>query len=197
MTGRWSEYYAATKDGRAHVRLTDLLDELEVREDLPRLGIDLGCGAGRDSVELLRRGWEVLAVDAEEEGLEILRAKSGTGLLTTRCVRFEEMGGLPRATLINSTVSLPFCSPSHFPILWSTIVEAIQPGGCLRAELFGVNHEWSDNPHMTFVSREMVETLLEPFERVTIDEKDEATTTVEGVPTREHYFSIVAWKGER
>ena len=32
---------------------------------LDSLAIDLGCGDGRDVVEILRRGWNVVAVDAE------------------------------------------------------------------------------------------------------------------------------------
>ena len=36
------------------------------------LAIDLGCGDGRDVVEILRRGWRVVAVDAEPEALRQL-----------------------------------------------------------------------------------------------------------------------------
>jgi trans-aconitate methyltransferase len=34
--------------------------------------VDLGCGAGRDTAELLRRGWRVLAIDAEAEAIRRL-----------------------------------------------------------------------------------------------------------------------------
>jgi tellurite methyltransferase len=30
----------------------------------PGFAVDLGCGDGRDTIELLRRGWRVLAIDA-------------------------------------------------------------------------------------------------------------------------------------
>jgi SAM-dependent methyltransferase len=40
-----------------------------------RLAIDLGCGEGTDALELLARGWLVLAVDAEPAGLALLQAR--------------------------------------------------------------------------------------------------------------------------
>jgi SAM-dependent methyltransferase len=40
------------------------------------LAVDLGCGGGTDTVELLRRGWRVLAIDAEPHAIEFLRKRS-------------------------------------------------------------------------------------------------------------------------
>ncbi|MEJ1932020.1 class I SAM-dependent methyltransferase [Nostoc sp. NIES-2111] len=37
--------------------------------DAPRFAVDLGCGDGRDTVELLRRGWRVLGIDGAQEAI--------------------------------------------------------------------------------------------------------------------------------
>ncbi|MGQ9869558.1 hypothetical protein [Leptodesmis sp.] len=37
--------------------------------DSSRVAVDLGCGDGRDTVELLRRDWQVLAIDGEPQAI--------------------------------------------------------------------------------------------------------------------------------
>src|SRR6202011_472039 len=58
-----------------------------------RAAVDLGCGDGRDAIELLRQGWRVLAIDAEPAAMERLKARADLpagAALETRCARFEE-----------------------------------------------------------------------------------------------------------
>nr|WP_312508672.1 class I SAM-dependent methyltransferase [Pseudomonas luteola] len=40
------------------------------------VALDLGCGTGRDTLELLARGWDVIAVDAQAEALERLSIRA-------------------------------------------------------------------------------------------------------------------------
>ena len=40
-----------------------------------RTAVDLGCGGGTDALALLERGWSVLAIDIEQAGLALLRAR--------------------------------------------------------------------------------------------------------------------------
>lgn len=95
----------------------ELLKALELLGRTDGLAIDLGCGAGRDSLELLRRGWQVLAVDKAAEALERLQAQldpAWAPRLQTRCEPFEHTE-LPAADLVNSAFALPFCAPAQFP----------------------------------------------------------------------------------
>ena len=39
----------------------------------PDFAIDLGCGAGRDTIYLLHNGWKVLAIDKEDTKEFILK----------------------------------------------------------------------------------------------------------------------------
>jgi len=75
----WSRYYDAVSDDPRET----LLDALD-RFDAPGVAADLGCGTGRDTVELLRRGWQVVAIDSEEEAIRRLRATTAT---TSGCRR--------------------------------------------------------------------------------------------------------------
>src|SRR5438105_2329354 len=82
-----------------------------------RFAVDLGCGEGRDTAELLRRGWRVLAIDAQAEGIRRLLARPNLThpeWLTTQVARFEEETW-PDADLVNASYSIPFCPAEHFP----------------------------------------------------------------------------------
>ncbi|MFH7029096.1 MAG: class I SAM-dependent methyltransferase [Heteroscytonema crispum UTEX LB 1556] len=82
-----------------------------------RFAIDLGCGEGRDTVELLRRGWRVLAIDGEVEAINRLlnRPSINREFLETRVTRFENLILPDAVDLINASFSLPFCPPEFFP----------------------------------------------------------------------------------
>src|SRR6185312_5008202 len=87
----WQDYYERTA-GRPPRRT--LLAALAGFPSAPgRVAVDLGCGDGRDTVELLRRGWSVLAIDAEPAAIARLHARPDLpdpAALTTRVGRFED-----------------------------------------------------------------------------------------------------------
>jgi len=112
-----------------------------------RQAIDLGCGEGTDTLELLARGWSVLAVDAQPAGLALPRARippsaaEGAGVL---CASFAE-ANLPRAYLIHAGFSLPFCPPQEFPALWTRIRRALAPGEIFAGQLFGTHDTFTES----------------------------------------------------
>ena len=56
------EYYKNTKNALPHKNVQKVL-EMHI---IPGNAIDLGCGAGRDTICLIKNGWNVLAIDKEE-----------------------------------------------------------------------------------------------------------------------------------
>lgn len=64
----------------------------------PGQALDLGCGAGRDSLALLRAGWQVVALDRDPHALAALQEQAiefEPGMLTTFCRPFEERTPYP------------------------------------------------------------------------------------------------------
>ena len=59
-----------------YVRWADFIEEIVKREykNAPELWLDLGCGTGRMTLELLRRGHDMTGIDASPEMLETARA---------------------------------------------------------------------------------------------------------------------------
>ena len=75
MSKEWTRYYDATRDEPRETLLLAL--EKFDAESSTGLAVDLGCGTGRDTAELLRRGWSVLAIDSGEEGIARLKRRAG------------------------------------------------------------------------------------------------------------------------
>jgi tellurite methyltransferase len=159
------------------------------------LAVDLGCGTGRDSLELLRRGWRVLAVDVHPEALKRLRSKAATlqlaARLETRQSSFET-ASWPTARLLNSSFALPFCTPERFDDLWRRIVSSLEGGGRFSGQLFGDRDEWADNRELTFHTRTEVEALLDGFDLERFDEVENDGQTALGEAKHWHLFHIVA-----
>jgi SAM-dependent methyltransferase len=160
-----------------------------------RLAIDLGCGEGTDALELLARGWSVLAVDAEPAGLALLRARippAAAGGVRVLCASFAE-ADLPCAHLIHAGFSLPFCPPQEFPALWDRIRRALASGGVFAGQLSGTRDTWAGNPEMTFHARHQVEVLLGGLDILRLEEAERDGHAFSG-PRHWHTFGIFARK---
>ena len=198
MTAKeWRRYYEAA-GGEPRATLLDALERFD--PVVERLAVDLGCGTGRDTVEMLRRGWFVYAVDGQAEAIERLRARAGADArLTAEVVRFEDVH-LPPTHLVNSSFALPFCPPDAFPGLWQQIVDSLRPGGRFAGQLFGVRDDWApargapaENP-MTFHTRDEVEEYARPFEIERLDELEKDGRTAVGASKHWHVFHLVLQK---
>jgi SAM-dependent methyltransferase len=158
----------------------------------PGFGVDLGCGQGRDTREMLRRGWRVLAIDAEPEAIERLRAATGDEpRLETRVTSFVD-AEWPAADLVNAGYALPFCPPEQFDAVWARLVASVRRGGRFSGQLFGDRDEWAGDGSLTFLTRDEALGRLEPFELERFDEEDEDGKTALGDPKHWHVFHVIA-----
>lgn len=193
----WSSYYEKTGDRPPRPTLGKALDAFSA-ENLPTGGraVDLGCGSGRDTIEILRRGWPVLAVDAAPEAITKLleRPDLPNGCaIETLVSRYEDMV-LPTCELVNAGFSLPLCPTVAFPAVWQKIVGALVSGGRFSGQLYGDRDSWVDRPGMTCHSRDQVVDLLEPFVVELLEEEEDDSVTPRGVQKHWHIFHIVARK---
>jgi tellurite methyltransferase len=186
MSSQWGRYYAAAAETPRDTLVAAAHAFAE-----PGFAVDLGCGAGRDTLELLRRGWRVLAIDAQPEAIDRLLARAGGDRLETQVVRFED-AQWPVADLVNSSFALPFCPPEAFPAIWVRIVASLQPGGRFSGQLFGERDSWASAGDMTFHTRAAAEELFHDFELERFDEVDEDGATALGEAKHWHLFHVVA-----
>ncbi|MEO8210205.1 MAG: class I SAM-dependent methyltransferase [bacterium] len=194
----WDSFYKVRSNQNPRETVLKVLEIFE-KENIERkklLVIDLGCGHGADTLELLKRNWRVLAIDNDLNGLKLLEQSvlpEWKNNLQTSKQPFESVK-LKKCDLINAGYSIPFCSPEYFMKLWNEIVHSIKPGGRFSGQLFGVNDDWSNISTMTFHTKEQVLKLFDKFEIEYFEEKDADGFTAEKVAKHWHVFSVVAKK---
>ena len=196
---RWTDYYQAVAGRPPRETLLMALEyfSAEPSASVRMTAVDLGCGDGRDTVEILRRSnWRVIAVDGEPEAIERLRRRSDINrtYLETRVQRFEELTVPPDVDLVNASFCLPFCPPDSFTQLWEEIVTALRPGGRFCGHLFGDRDSWATYGDISFQTRPQLEQLLTPFEIELLDEEDHPGKTALGEEKHWHLYNIVARK---
>ena len=199
-SGDWLSYYQATAGRPPRPTLLQALQNRDPRA-APGHAIDLGCGDGRDTIELLRRGWTVLAIDSEAAALDRLKTRPDLppgALLTTLCGKFEEVAwppsGWPPADLINASFALPICPPASFPALWQKLTAALAPGGRFAGQLYGDRDSWAHKSDMTFHDAAAVRQLLTGYVIERLDEEESDAVTPRGEAKHWHIFHIVARK---
>jgi tellurite methyltransferase len=195
--GKWETYYEATKTNPPSVVAMNAMKEVG---DKKGLVIDLGCGAGMDSLYFLRNGWEVLAIDSSPEFLIANRSKIPEELqqrLIIEKMHFEELT-LPKADCIIANFSLPFCNPKQFNDMWSKIVKQIKIGGIFSGIFFGNRDEWASEFAMerTFHTKEEVMNLFDQFEIINLKELEYEGKCCgrngKAFPKHWHYFQVVS-----
>lgn len=196
--GGWSDFYDAVAKRPPRDTLLKALAKFDMGAPVEQFAIDLGCGSGADTREMLRRGWTVLAIDREAEGIERLTMSIPDDQmyrLITRVAAFEKINDLPECDFVNASFSLPFCTPASFDGLWQCIVRALRPRGRFAGTLFGVRDSWASAERMmTFRTQDQVNEMLAGFtiEDLIEDERDGKTAT--GEDKHWHVFHIVARK---
>ena len=122
------KYYENTKNALPHKNICDFI---KIKNESGN-AIDIGCGTGRDTVFLIKNGWNVTAIDREDTE-ELIRSKLNNEELKRfkfECQNFENIS-LEENDLVVSNFSIPFCSKNYFNEFWNKIVDSITSGRIL------------------------------------------------------------------
>ena len=193
----WAAYYRWTAKRPPRELLLQTLHhiEWEHRRGRRRTAIDLGFGAGTDTLELLRRGWNVLAIDGQAAAARFLARRVPAryrGSLTCLVAPMEGLE-LPPADLVYASFSLPFCAPDRFPALWSAIRASLRPGGHFAGQLFGDRDEWVGKRPFSFHSSRQVQRLARGLKIELLRESVEHGMSFGG-PKHWHFFDLILGK---
>ena len=105
----------------------------------PTNAIDLGCGAGRDTIYLIKNGWQVLSIDRENTK-EIIVSKLNSEEI--KKFRFKSQNfkdiELEKTNLLVSNFSISFCDKEHFNEFWNKITDSILKDRIFRWKFFWI-----------------------------------------------------------
>lgn len=194
---RWKAYYRWTSARPPRELLLRTLDHIdwEGRSRRRRSAIELGFGAGTDTLELLRRGWTVLAVDGETDAANFLARRVPPRLRSQLTTLVAPMEGLelPTTDLVYASFSLPFCNPADFPTLWRNIRRALRPGGHFAGQLFGNKDEWAGQRPMNFFDLRAVRSLTRGYRVELLRETVEEGRSFDGLK-HWHFYDLILEK---
>lgn len=160
MTTFWDTHYATPRaDPRPNVRLTEVVADLD-----PGTALDLGSGAGGDTLWLARRGWRVTAADISGVAIARLAELSrelGLGDRVT-AERHDLASTFPagRFDLVSAHyLHTPFALPRARVLRQAA--HALSPGGRLLVVDHGSAAPWSWDQDARFASADEVARSLE------------------------------------
>lgn len=125
MKKHMEKYYDITETKPPNKIVKYFIENIAVS---PTKAIELGCGAGRDTIYLIKNGWNVLAIDKSDVEERISKRMNSEELKRFRFSKqkFEEVE-LEEVNLIVANFSLSFCDKNKFNELWRKIENSILP----------------------------------------------------------------------
>ncbi|MCC5811871.1 MAG: class I SAM-dependent methyltransferase [Ectothiorhodospiraceae bacterium] len=190
-------YYERSLSVEVYPHLRIALEVVDA--SLPMVAVDIGCGAGRDTVFLAERGFTVYAYDKSDAAIARL---SETGRIYLNETLFPQVCSFeqyeyPESTLVSACSSLFFCNPGFFPLAWRNITRSLLRGGVFCGHFMGENDSWAkkEGGDLTIHARSELEELFRrDFKIVDIYEHDAEGMTLLGRKKRWHTYSVVAQK---
>jgi SAM-dependent methyltransferase len=117
-----------------------------------KTALDAGCGNGRNSIYLARKGIDVTAVDLSQAALDATAAVSTREKLTSRIhfMRADLFKPFPYQNQqfdlsLDSYVSCHFSEKSGFRNYWSELTRVTRKGGMIFSSMFSADDEYYAN----------------------------------------------------
>jgi trans-aconitate methyltransferase len=184
----WFKYNEQTKNKPI---LPLMLKSFELFGEYKGNAVEIGCGAGNESVFLYNNGWNVLAVDKNNDGLNQLQSEYPQ--IEILASTFESLNILPECDFIFSAFSIPFCKPQHFDKFIKILVKSLKPNGRFAGNFFGLNDEWAKiNTNMTFCTADKIKSYFSGFEIEHFNEDEYIGKKANGGNKYWHIINIIA-----
>ncbi len=150
--------------------------------------LDIGAGPLNETRFLLRRGFDVDAIDTDPLVGE-MAASLGRGLTFMQADIRDVRLAREKYLVAVAIHVLPFLPRAALPGVIAELSASLLPGGLLCFTLFGVKDGWAGlRPQMTFFSREEVIPLFAGLRPVLFEEEEHQGTNARNEPKHWHVF---------
>lgn len=126
--------------------------------------LDIGAGAGADSLQFARRGWTVHAYDSDDTlAARLVENERMTGSVHFHHTDITTVETFPAAHIVYSTYTLGLLGPDGLAHIWPKMVAALPRGGVLAVDLFGPHDSWADRPDIATLGLEEIDRMFRGF----------------------------------
>ena len=136
--------------------------------------LDLGAGAGADSLQFARRGWTVHAYDADDTlAARLVENERMSGSVEFHHTDLTEVKRFPAAQIVYSTYTLGLLGPDALAEIWPKLVASLPRGGVMAVDMFGTNDTWADRPDIATLPLEEIDAMFRGFQIIDRSVRDE------------------------
>lgn len=158
--------------------------------------IDIGCGSGRDTVTLIKNGWNVIAIDKNDVSKFIYDKLTSYESTKLEFIKSDiEEVELRKSQLVVANNSLPFCTKENFKKIWNNIINSIVKDGYFLGTFFGKRDSWAKSASkMNFVTKNEIFKLFNKFKIIELEEIEKDSKSAIGEYKHWHIYVVMAKK---
>ena len=185
------EFYEKTKDERPHKNVVWFVKN----QKNPGVAVDLGCGAGRDSILLLQNGWTVHSFDLNDNKhfFFFFFTEEEKKRFTFHQESHQD-AVIPKCDLVIANFSMQYLKKEEFKAVIDKIHKSLNSGGHFLALLWGDKDPWAqDAKDQAFLSYDELKEIFK--DKLNIDFSKEWQQDLEvgdGTIKHGHMISVVA-----
>ena len=187
-----TEYYQNSIKKNKASRLLSEFFKLKLDNNLKgKNAIDMGCGAGNDTVFLLEKGFEVTAIDSEPQVKEVLSRRAENQQNLNVVIDDFSKVKLLKADLINANYSLFFVK-KDFNEMLKNVLKSINKNGYFVGNFLGKEDDW--NKSKTTLDKDELLNYFSKFKIVYYSEEKYYKDTLTKKNKFWHVYNIIAQK---
>jgi len=187
-----TEYYQNSIKKNKASRLLSEFFKLKLDNNLKgKNAIDMGCGAGNDTVFLLEKGFEVTAIDSEPQVKEVLSRRAENQQNLNVVIDDFSKVQLLKADLINANYSLFFVK-KDFNEMLKNVLKSINKNGYFVGNFLGKEDDWNKNK--TTLDKDELLNYFSKFKIVYYSEEKYYKDTLTKKNKFWHVYNIIAQK---